>query len=325
MKKKTFEKYLEIFEMEINSNEFIFTQDKKEKINISEIKNWKPCYKKGDKIRELLPQFWFISDKADIISVAKGKAYLLKKDDSDGKGRYSYHFYIHNADDTYSMKNIEAHNLLVLVYGGLTYGKADKLLEDRGLYAMGVKDRNKLNVQGHHIKNKDNSIDNVELLSTKAHDIVHKIPKEVIDDTCISFMNELGTLATDEEPNKISVLRTGQQVDKNTLEIIEDDTSRLLYATDDVKMSNNAIKQIQRYNIINIATDLLINSYGNDYFIEPKYLYTKDNTSYFYKCEMVADELKITEINDTRELANKHFIKCYVNADDKIECCIENK
>ena len=39
MKKKTFEKYLEIFEMEINSNEFIFTQDKKEKINIAILEN----------------------------------------------------------------------------------------------------------------------------------------------------------------------------------------------------------------------------------------------------------------------------------------------
>lgn len=322
MKNKCFKDYLEIFEMEINSKEYVYTQDKTEKVRIADF-TWKPCYKKEHYIRKIFPKYWFISNKGHVISVYKGKAYLLKKDLDNG--RYSYHFRIYDDDGRYVIKNIELHNLLLLVHDGYFFGKAKEILKERGLYAFGVREKNKVNLQGHHIKGKDNDINNTEGLTTNVHETIQKAPNELTDDVVGDFVQELGTVVADEEPNEICILETGQIVNKNTLEIIEDDTSRSIYATDDIKMSNNAIKQIQRYNTINIATDLLINNYGNDYFIEPKYLYTKDDLLHFYKCEMAADELKIKEINDTRELANKNYIMCYINADNKVECYIENK
>ena len=50
IRKKTSQEYKDIFDREITRNRTITTEDKKEKIVITDDEEWKQCYKQGDKI-----------------------------------------------------------------------------------------------------------------------------------------------------------------------------------------------------------------------------------------------------------------------------------
>lgn len=243
-KKLTAKQYKDIFDMIVNGNEKITTSDKTEELVITDGERWKQCYKKGNKAREQFPKYWFVSDKGNLISVASGKAYLLKKDYSDNSGRYSYHFNV-QVGETSITKNVEGHNLVRLVFGGLSYGKADELLDKDGIFAYGVNNKEKDTLQGHHIGDKsDNSPENIELLSSNAHKILHKAPK-VNTDSNIKYLVELGKMASNEEPNKVSVLLTSERIDRKTLKVIEDDRYNNLYAVDSIPLSKQAIEDLK--------------------------------------------------------------------------------
>ena len=327
-RKKTLssKEYKERFILSMNDDDEITTKDGKEKLDKSD-KDWEQCYKKGNKAREQLPNFWFCSNSKEneVVSVIHKKSHLLKKYDS-GYGRYSYHYNItcDNGERT-STKNMQCHNLARIVFGGLSYGIAEELLDKYGVFAFGT---GEYDLHGHHIGSKDdNSPENIELLSCRVHRILHKAPNDVKSDKIGKFLTDYSNMACEEQPNKISVLYAGEKVDKNTLEHIEDDEIRVIYATDkdNIELSEEVLKELRNQIIIGESIDLLIDNYGEDYFNEPKYLCTKDENYSFYRCEKVEEEIRITEKKDTRELANKKYIMCYLNKDDKIECCIEKE
>lgn len=331
MKNKDYKDYKEIFDREMNSGRKIYTQDKTEELIIEDNEKWKQCYKPEDKIREQLPPFWFISDRGNLISVAKGKAYWLKKEDFNNSGRYSYHCNICIDSETSVNKNIELHNLVRIVFGGLSYGKADELLQQQGIFAFGVKNSQQIKLNGHHIGDKaDNSPDNIELITTEAHKIIDKTPKKTDPETIHKFLAELGKMAEQEEPDKFTLLLTGQKIDKDTLEIIEDNGYRVLLGTNKIILSRNAVdqmitlqKNIKNAWLIDEVTKALCKTYGLEYFVVPKYLCTTDYS--FYKCEKVADELHITEVTDVNELVNKSFIMCNLNKDRQAEYLIDKE
>lgn len=320
-------RYKSIFDDVIENNIPITTNDKKEKLVITDGEIWKQCYKYGDKVRDKLPTYWFISDKGNLISVKHGKPRLLKKDYLNG--RYSYHFNINIDDETKIKKNIEGHNLVRLVFGGLSYGKADDLLDEDGIFAFGIRTNKKLTLQGHHIgKKEDNSPYNIELLSANAHKVLHKASTVGLNDIkdIKKILVEFERMASEEEPNKISVLFTGQKVDKNTLEITDNNEIKLLdtmESNDNIKLSKQELQKLQSMCIIDNAIVMLLDTYGMDYLEEPKYLTTRVGEYRFYKCENVADEICITETNDTRELAGKDYIMCYFNENNEVECNIQ--
>lgn len=330
-KELTYKDYKKIFDKEMNSGKKIYTQDKSEELIIEDNEKWKQCYKPGDRVREQLPQYWFISDRGNLISVVREKAYWLKKEDFNNSGRYSYHCNIYIDDETSVKKNIELHNLVRIVFGGLSYGVADELLQEQGLFAFGVKNSEEIKLNGHHIGDKaDNTPGNIELLSTNAHKIIDKVPKKTDTETVQKFLAEFGAMAEQEEPSRFSILLTGQKIDTDTMEISEDNGFRALYGTDKIVLSKKAMLDLIALQngfkskwLVDRVTEVLCKTYGLDYFTEPKYLCTTEYS--FYKCEKVADELHITEINDIRELVNKHFIMCYLNKDRQAECYIENQ
>lgn len=320
--------YRKIFEMAIDSNIEIRTQDGKDQLVIADNEKWSPCYKQGDKKREQLPKYWFISDKGNLVSCQSGKAMLLKKDNDNG--RYSYHFHI-TIDDNTVTKNIECHNLVWLVFGGLSYGKAEELLEEQGIFAFGRKNSEEIKLNGHHVGDKeDNSPDNVELVTTPAHIIIDKVPKNSDSNKVNDFLMEFGKMAVAEEPSKISILLTGQKLNKDTLEIESDNGFRCLYGTDKVTLSKKAIYQLLTMQngykskwLIDKATELILKTYGIDFFTEPKYLCTKEME--FYKCEKIGEELVITDINNMGEIIDKHLIMCYLNSDNVAEVYIDKQ
>lgn len=321
--------YKNIFDREMNSGKKIYTQDKTEELIIDDNEKWKQCYKKGDKAREQLPKYWFISDQGNLISVAKGKAYWLKKDESNG--RYSYHFVIQTDEETSVKKNIELHNLVRIVFGGLSYGMAEDMLQEQGIFAFGVKNSKEVKLNGHHIGDKaDNSPENIELVTTKAHTIIDKVPKDSDPEKMKKFLMEFGEMAQTEEPHKISVLLTGQRLDANTHEVIADDNVRVLYGTNKITLTEQAMKELVHMQtegknvwLVNRITEVLLQTYGLEYFTDPKYLCTKDHS--FFKCEKIDTELVITRTDDMLELAGKHFIMCYLNKDNYAECVIDGQ
>ena len=324
IRKKTSQEYKDIFDREITRNRTITIEDKKEKIVITDDEEWKQCYKQGDKILEQLPKFWFVSDKCNLISVSSGKAYLVRKI-KKCKDRYCYKFIIGMDGDKPIFKNIQCHNLTRLVFGGKSYGNADKLLEEDGLYSFSIN-----GLQGHHIGDRtDNSPGNNELLLAKPHRLVtrgQRLNRNNVEDVD-NFLIDFELMASEEEPNKISVLFPGHKVDKKTLEIINDNEIKLLdtmYSQNNVKFTEQALNQMKSIRIIINAIDLLIDKYGIDFFEESKYLLTRDKEYLFYKCEHIENELSITEINQLSELINKDYILCYLNEDNKLECYIDN-
>lgn len=331
LKKKDldYKDYKKIFDREMNSGKKIITQDTKEELIIDDNEKWKQCYSPKDKARSQLPIYWFVSDQGNLISVYKNKAYWLKKDEDNG--RYSYHFNIYTDEETSVKKNIEAHNLVRIVFGGLSYGIAEDMLQEQGIFAFGIKNSEEVKLNGHHIADKsDNSPGNVELVSTNAHKIIDKVPKKNKPEAIAKFLSEFGDMAAVEVPDKFSILLTGQKIDKDTLEIIEDDGSRALYETDKIMLSKEAVEQlisiqndVKNRWLIDRIVNTLTSTYGIEYFLEPKYLCTQNHS--FFKCEKIADELVITQVNDIRELVDKHFIMCYLNQDNKAECMIESQ
>lgn len=323
----TYRDYKRLFDKEMNSGKRIYTQDGSEELIIEDNEKWRQCYKPGDRVREQLPQYWFCSDKGNLISVVKGKAYWLKKD--EWNGRYSYHFNVYLDDETSVKKNIELHNLVRIVFGGLSYGLADDMLQEQGIFAFGIKKSKEVKLNGHHMGDKeDNSPENVELVTTNAHKVIDALPKNADTENISKFLAKFGDMAEVEEPNKISILLTGKKLDKD-FNVIEDNGYRALYGTDKVVLTKKAMKDFMALQnecesrwIVNRIIEVLVQTYGSEYFIEPKYLCT---TNSFYKVEKIAEELHITGVDDITELTDKHFIMCYLNKDNRAECSIDGQ
>ena len=98
-----------------------------------------------------------------------------------------------------------------------------------------------------------------------------------------------------------------------------------LDSQDNIKFATEqALGKLKSICIILSATDLLFENYGVDFFENTRYLVTRDKEYLFYKCEQVENELVITEVNKLSELANRDYILCCLNEDNKVECYIDN-
>lgn len=311
--------YKKIFDKEMNSGKRIFTLDNKEELIIEDNERWKQCYKPGVKAREQLPQYWFVSSSGNLISVYKGKACWLKKDECNG--RYSYHFNIDIDGETTICKNIEVHNLVGIVFGSPTYGIAKDMLDKQGLFAFGIKNSDEVKINGHHTLGKeDNSPESIEFVSTDIHKVIDKVPKKSDTESEVNFLKEFGSMVSKEVPDKASVLLTGQKDGKEYSFI--DTTNKL-------KLSGNAMQELLTLQngamsrwLIDKVTEMLLKDYGLDYFTEPKYLSSGQS---FYRCEKGDEGLYITEIEDISELADKNIIMCCINEDGQAEFFIDTQ
>lgn len=313
------EEFKEILKKEVKRNMIITSKDKKEKIVVADDEKWGQCYMQEHEERELLPKYWFFSDKGNLISVLSGKPYLVRKfEKCKDRFFYNYNIYI---DGKKRKKRISCTRLSWLVFGSRSYGKAEKLY-----YEYGVQAFIECFLNLHHIwKKSNNSPEVLQLLSAIAHRIITRAQR--LKCNIGDFLIDFSKMASEEEADKISVLFNGHKVDKKTLEIIDDNEIKLLDTMDsqnNVKFTKQALNKMKSICIIICAIDLLMDKYGIDFFEESKYLFTRDEEYLFYKCEQVENELSITEINQLSELANKDYILCYLNEDNKLECYIEN-
>ena len=169
---------------------------------------FKQCYADTPE-RRLFPKHWLISKKANLINVCEQKLQLVHKNPREGSGKFSYKFSIPQENGVSITKNIEAHNLVGLVFGSDSFGVAAEQLKEKGVYAFGVRSEEGINDQGHHKDGDDTNNDpsNILFVTDRVHAMFDSIPKpNASNDKEIAFMKRFGEIAKLENPNGITVL-----------------------------------------------------------------------------------------------------------------------
>lgn len=293
--------YLERFKSKVIGGMWFETkeddEEKREQIVINDsFDHWKQCYplERGAKklysykARKKLPPYWFVNDKGDLISVHGKTPKFLKKDHQvkEPKG-YGYH-YDRN-------KNIEAHNLVGLVFESKTFGDAEKLIKKHGLKAFGNKPGQ---VNGHHQDgNKENNTpSNIVFTTVEAHRMAHKINEE--------NMSEKGKVAAVQEPNSVTMVIEGKE---NQRQLIK--TNRML-------MSERAAESLGEVSN-SIITLMLAKDLGIEYFREPRTVFIDKSNKLVSMTATADDEVETTEINPSSGM--RIDIICRLNENNKIE------
>lgn len=158
-----------------NEDKAIYTISKKKSFIPEENETFVQCWADTPK-RKDLPKYWFLSEKENLITISKGKLNLVQKNYKDDGKKYYYKTSKKDKNGKYIIKNIAGHNLQWLVFGARTFGDADRLLNEKGLYAFGTS-ANTLN--GHHIDGNgaNNAISNGEILTSRFHQLLTHVPK----------------------------------------------------------------------------------------------------------------------------------------------------
>lgn len=202
--------------------------------------------------RYQLPKYWFVSDKTHLVSVESGEPVWLKNNERSNGSIY-YKFVITKEDGSMQIKNIEAHNLIGLVSGSETYGRAGDLLDQEGVISFGVKKKGVLKNNGHHMDgdHNNNDPDNIQFVTTDIHTLMDSAPAPDADEEKqFRFMEKLGKLASQEEPNKISVFFDGYEYDEAEEKYVKG-LKKSIHATNKIKLSPRAFEELMI-----IATDL---------------------------------------------------------------------
>lgn len=242
-KEKDYKKYNEDFKKLMESGTEVYNSVG-EKLHVELDEVFEQCYKPGNRVREMLPKYWFLSNYGNNISMYGKKPLWLMKDEDNG--RYSYHYMFYNEDGTSNLKNIELHNLLGIVFGSNSYGKAAELLEEKGVAAFGVKSKKNPVAQGHHKDgDKGNNVpENIEFVTGTVHDVIHAAPPVAASaEEAFKYLKRLGNVLDEEEPNKITVLLTDQTYNPKT-GVWTEGAGRAIYATDKVFFTENAVKEL---------------------------------------------------------------------------------
>lgn len=305
--KRTPEYYHSIFDREINSGKTITTEDKSIVLEIEDDEVWRQAYSEDSLARKQLPPYWFVSSKGKLISVYKGKCYLIKPEDKCNNSRLSYHMGTTTSEFDTTTKNLNIQNLVGIVFGSEAYGKAKDILNEKGIFAFAKS--GDFGVHGHHKdKNKlNNSPDNIQFVTNNSHPVIEK--KFTKPDDVLNLM----AMAAEQEPEKITLLFKGKDysevkaIDKEKLKISEG-----------VQFQMNCMSFLSSASIAvdSVVNDLVLKN-GIEYFKEPRYLAYM--SSVFFKYQYINNMLEITQLSlIDSELCNKEIIGCYVDKDNTI-------
>lgn len=152
--------------------------------------DFKQCYSPNSRVRKQLPKYWFISKEGFLINVKGKEPAWVSPNLSASRPEFKP-----STKDFPKKKSITAYDLVALTWGSFISPDASYLLETYGAAVIGrnKKDRKGLHtnkVQGHHwnreyIHEKDidsyilnNEPGNIQLVTNKEHDILHKLSKD---------------------------------------------------------------------------------------------------------------------------------------------------
>lgn len=319
-KELDYKQYDKLFRQLVLEGMWVSTEDKSESIFIDQHEEWRQCYSPYSKARAELPKYWFVNSKGDLISVQSGKAVLLKKDDKlsaedreqnpeKKTNRYLNYHYDGGA-------NITAHTLVALVFESLAYGKAQELINEKGLAAFGNSAKED-NVQTHHLdSNKQNNRpSNLENVTALSHKILNVNQDRVTDESRADFMQKFSRMAAVEEPGRISLMIMDEEPDmRDTTKLVQ---TKQLRAVNDISFTQESFQQAKKlYDkavqekhrlIADECIKRILEHKSIDYFNDKRYICY--NGSLYFECiRTAADEISTTEVEYSEKIKNPIFI-----------------
>lgn len=319
-KELDYKQYEKLFRSLALEGLWVSTDDGTESIFIDQYEDWRQCYSPYSTARAELPKYWFVNSKGDLISVQSGKAVLLKKDDKlsaedreqnpeKKTNRYLNYHYDGGA-------NITAHTLVALVFESMAYGRAQELINEKGLAAFGNSAKED-NVQTHHLdSNKQNNRpSNLENVTALSHKILNVNQDRVTDESRADFMQRFCRAAAVEDPGRISLLIMDEQPDIR--ETTKQVPTKQLRAVNDISFSQESFqKALRLYNkavqekhrlIADECIKLILQHKSIDYFNDKRFICYK-NQLYFECLRTAVDEISTTEVEYSEEIKNPIFI-----------------
>lgn len=185
---------------------------------------YRQCYMPGDKVREQLPRYWYISKEGFLVNVKNADKPKWVRPNLDS-GRPQFKISKYN-------KPIATYMLVALVWGSYRTKNAQTVLDQRGVRGIGrfelKKKQHIARVQAHHIRNyiKEKSIENyisnndpenIQLVTVREHDVLNRLQEGKTDVMLFyqpSFMNVPN--------NEIQAydIENAKMMDVNQLEIV---------------------------------------------------------------------------------------------------------
>ena len=251
--KKSKKYYKNKFDELFNSGTPIIDQVTGEELILQEGETFRQCYADTPK-RNTFPKQWFVSKQGNLISVVGNKLIWVHKIPREKGSQYTYKYCLHTGEERVT-KNVQLHNLVGLVFGSESFGKATELLNDKGVYAFGVCNPKEDVVQGHHIDGDptNSNPNNIKFLTDKTHTLFNSGPGiEATEEKQFRFMQRFGKLMETENPDTITVYFPGQTYNKKR-DKWESDKSNDIHSTRKILVTQNFIRDLQ--SMINFITE----------------------------------------------------------------------
>ena len=174
------------------------------------------CYDENEEERKDLPTIWFISQYDNLISIRGNKLQILPKHPN----KFGYLYYTYNSEKTGQTRQIKAHQLTFLVHGSKRYGRADKLLKEKGLDAFKANSKDTSQdhdfVQAHHKdeNKKNNKAENGLIATIAVHKLLNKADQSQTEEEKIKFMQQMSNVLGKEHEDDVepcfTILTTGE-------------------------------------------------------------------------------------------------------------------
>jgi len=302
-------KYIDKFNELLKAKTTVSNHKGTEQITLSDNLSWQQCYKANDPLRCNFPLHWFVSEKGDVLSL-KGTPCLLNKNIKQKSG-YVYYRYDIKTPNGHKSKHIKAHILVSLCFDVLKYGKAQEIIDLQGVHAY---EKRFIHTHHQHSDTTDNSAKNIEVLSSDAHIAISKKRMNTQN-----AMIQLGRMAANEEPDKITVLQTDEMISGENKKT----HTRALLSVDKVEIKKEALLQLCK-----ISEDVgeilllqgIISNLNNDFFIKPKY-YINIQKNICFMIVQNKNKVTISRIEDINTVSGLQLIPY----DNNGTCYIDNK
>ena len=239
------QEYIDKFAELYNTGNPIMNETTGEIFVAADDEEFRQCYAETP-ARRMLPMYWFLSNKENLLSLKKDRIQWLNKNPRQGRDTVCYKFKLATTDGK-KTKNIEAHDLMGLVWESDSFGLATDLLNEKGVKAFGIHSKTETAVQGHHrdTNETNNNPDNILFVSNQVHPLLHNAPKhDASPEKEIKYMQELGEVMTKENLHKLTIVFTGEVYDQRT-GTWSNDGCVDVFSTDKINLSYTAVKQLQ--------------------------------------------------------------------------------
>lgn len=165
----------------LKEGDIIYSLKKDKQYTFTTEYGWRCAYSQDKTlVHRQLPQFWYVNEVGDVISVAhNNRAVYVIPDYYLTKKYLRYHFSLPDG----KQKTISVHNLCGLVWDSPMSADARQLIETKGVYAIGTRNDQ---VNGHHTDGDitNNHWSKIEFLIKKPHTSMHLKQYESIAHAC---------------------------------------------------------------------------------------------------------------------------------------------